>query len=156
MKLKRKLKPRKPARKVDAVQAIKTEGSSELQNSFAGTVFYADVVVITPKQAFEWLLNSRKLGILTGDRLNRPIDWDQVQAVALAVCQNDFPASDDAIMIALSPIGRVVLNGQHRLTAIVQSNQSVFTKVYFDYPLSEDETADGDFPFGEEEAEWPK
>jgi hypothetical protein len=114
------------------------------------------MVVVTPELAFEWLINSRELERLTGDSLNRNIDWEQVQAVAKAICQNDFPASDDAIVIALSPVGRVVLNGQHRLAAVVQSRQAVFTQVYFDSPLIGDQVEESDFPFDDEEPEWPK
>jgi hypothetical protein len=103
---------------------------------------YWQEIIITPRLAYRWLLNSKELSKATKKPFNRPIWLKQVKSVARLIARGKFPESfkEDPIVIGTTTRwGRVICNGQHRIMAIAWSGQYVKAKVILDEPL--DDTA---------------
>lgn len=90
----------------------------------------AETVFVTPEMAAEWLKRNER---------NRKINPKHVSNLARAIAQGDWTLNGEAVK--LSTQGQI-LDGQHRLEAIVEAGVGIFTLVVSDLPQMTQETMD--------------
>lgn len=75
-----------------------------------GVAWQTAVITVTPAMASKWLARNED---------NRPLSLDVVRQYATAMREGEWMITPDAICLA---VGGRLLNGQHRLSAVVESN----------------------------------
>lgn len=81
----------------------------------------AELVLLTPQLASEWLTKN--------DPENRNINQDRVNALAHDIKEGNWKTNGDTIMFGK---GGVLMNGQHRCSAVVAANKAVWVWAIYD------------------------
>lgn len=103
---------------------IKAIERSDQNSAVAGRIT-DEVVLITPAMASQWLENNR---------MNRPISRQVVATYARDMANGDWHYTGDAIQFATVDGDQVIIDGQHRLLAIIRSKAPQWIKVERGYP----------------------
>lgn len=96
-----------------------------------GSKVRAEIVRVTPQIAGEWLNRNTK---------NRPLRAGRVENLAAAITRGEWELNGDAIR--WNEDGTALLDGQHRLFAVLEADMPIDTLVVFGLPAVAQETMD--------------